>query len=99
MEIRRFHPSMITSKIRERMVAGLKAEIEALDLRNEENQEILYESFNFPGSDIPFYTSDGQFCGGIESEWYEKNGRIYKFLIENGVVIEATSENNIKGKQ
>ena len=37
------------------------------------------------------YTSDGQFCGGIESIWFEDENRTYKFTFEGEEIIVAYS--------
>lgn len=82
------HP--IRVKIREQLITKIKL----LDEQMITHPEGMYAFFRDSGVE-PCYTSNGQFCGGIESEWYKKDGRVYKFMIEDGNILDAISQNDI----
>lgn len=37
----------------------------------------------------PFYSSDGQFSGGLETVRWKRNNLIYEYIFHNGNIIEA----------
>lgn len=83
----------LASKAIERMVARLKL----IDEQLIPHPEGMFAFFRDTGVE-PFYTSEGQFLGGIEAKWFKKDGRIYKFLIQDGEIFDATSENDVKNE-
>lgn len=81
----------VNTPVRERMLERFKL----YDLQSILNPREVYELFKSDGA-TPFYADYGQFCGGIESVWYKKDGRVYKFVFEDDSIVEATSENDIE---
>ena len=80
----------LATQAQERMIARLVA----IDEQPIHSAELKIVSLRDLGIE-PFYTSDGQFCGGIESEWYKKDGKIYKFMFDGDAMLDATSENDL----
>ncbi len=37
----------------------------------------------------PFYESDGQFSGGLETMRWRRNNLVYEFILHNGDILEA----------
>lgn len=72
------------------MKDSVRYRLKALDNKKIIDPEKAYQEF--VSTQHSCYESDSQFTG-IESIWFKKDNRMYKFIFEEAKIIDAYSEN------